>query len=197
MPRQAWLLLTVIGLAVVGALPARAQKLIEFDRNDPEIRTFRQRSPGGESSAGGNRMPSLALPVLDFRRPPVAGLGGFESTKPARRAVPIYRRSDPTTYTMRHVYDDVVILVSGDLKIQNEVEESASGDAASSLVIETADIDPGAEDTMARVVFYKYRIPYTIEVECGEKRLELCRSEEQLRTLAGRLGLISVPRSPR
>ncbi len=175
------------------AWSAGAQNLIQFNRNDPEIQAFRARSPGGESSAAGTRMPPLSLPVLDFKQPPVAGLGGFESTAAARPAIPIFRASDPTGYSVRHVYPGVVIEVSGELKISGE--QSVPGAApATGIVVQPAD-PANPEEQTGYVTVHKYGIPYVISVSCEEARVSLCRSETQLRTMAERLGLISVPQA--
>ena len=118
-------------------------------------------------------------------------LGGFESATPSVREFPVYDPKDPTTYTVRHRYGDVDITVSADLNIQGEYDGSAPAVPPGGIVVEAAGRD---EPPIARVTLYKFRIPYVIDVECGSQHATLCRNEKQLRALAERLALVSVPK---
>lgn len=188
--------LSICGVAMM-CLPATdasgqsKRKMIGFERNHPEILNFRQKFPGGESSVGGAKMPALALPVLDFTYPAVVGLGGFESGAPSVREFPVFDPSDPTTYTVHHRYGDVEITVSGDLNIQGTYDAPGPKVPPNGVVVEAASPD---EEPIARVTVYKFKIPYVIDVECGAAHATLCRDETQLRALAERLTLVSVPK---
>lgn len=189
-------ILSICGVALMGVAATDAssqsrRKLIGFERSHPDILAFRQKFPGGESSLAGTKMPALALPVLDFTYPAVVGLGGFESGAPSVREFPVYDPRDPTTYTVRHRYGDVDITISGDLNIQGTYDGAAPDVPPGGIVVEAASPD---EPAIARITLYKFGIPYVIDVECGAAHVKLCRDETQLRALAERLALVSVPK---
>ncbi|CAM9896764.1 unnamed protein product [Phaeothamnion confervicola] len=173
------------------AFSQSSRKLIGFERNHPEILAFRQKFPDGESSFAGTKVPALALPVLDFTYPAVAGLGGFASAAPSIREFPVFDPRDPTTYTVHHRYGDVDITISGDLNIQGTPDGAGPGGTPSDIVVEAASPE---EEPVARVTAYKFRIPYVIDIVCGPAHAQLCRDETRLRTLAERLALVSVPK---
>lgn len=182
----------VIGAAATDAFSQSRRKSIGFERNNPEILAFRKQFPGGESSPGGIKMPALALPMLDFTYPAVVGLGGFESSEtPSVREFPVFDPKDPTNYTVRHRYGDVDITVSADLNIQGTDESEAPALPPDGMIVEPASPD---EAPIARITVYKFKIPYVIDVECGPAHAKLCRDEAQLRALAKRLALVSVPK---
>jgi len=181
----------VLCIAATDAFSQQNRRVIAFERDHPEILSFRQKFPGGESTLAGVKVPSLALPVLDFTYPAVVGLGGFESAAPAVRELPVFDPRDPTTYTVRHRYGDVDITISGDINIQGTHQANVPDVPADGIVAEPAD---PSEMPIARVTVYKFRIPYVIDVECGPAHVKLCRDEAQLRALAQRLALVSVPK---
>lgn len=180
-----------MGVAATDASSQSDRKLIGFERSHPDILAFRHKFPGGESSLAGVKMPALALPVLDFTYSAVVGLGGFESGAPSVREFPVYDPRDPTTYTVRHRYGDVDITISGDLNIQGTYDGAAPEVPPSGIVVEAGSPD---EEPIARITVYKFRIPYVIDIECGAAHAKLCRDETQLRALAERLALVSVPK---
>jgi hypothetical protein len=189
-------ILSIIGVAMICFVGTDAagqanRQTIVFDRNNPEILAFRRANSGGESIVGGRKVPSLALPVLDFTYPAVVGLGGFESGAPVVRELPVYDPRDPTTYSVHHRYGDVDITVSADLNIQGNYEAGAPPVPADGIEVEPA--SPG-ELPIARVTLYKFGIPYVIDIECGAAHAKLCRDATQLRALAKRLALVSVPK---
>ena len=183
----------VVAMGVVAgdASSQTKRNLIAFERTNPEILAFRRTFPGGESTLAGTKMPSLALPVLDFTYPAVVGLGGFESGAPAVREFPVFDPRDPTTYSVRHRYGDVDITVSADLNIQGDYEAAAPRVPNDGIEVEPAEPD---EPPIARVTLYKFGIPYVIDIECGAAHAKLCRDAKQLRALAKRLALVSVPK---
>lgn len=190
-------MVSILALVLLDAFVTRApaESLINFNRNDPDIVAFREKYPGGESSVAGKKVPSLALPVLDFTYPAVAGIGGFENAMPETdREELLYDPKDPTNYSMQHSYDDVTIVVTADLNVQTKFDDKAKDIARDEVIVEPARrIDP-EQPMMARVTLYKFGIPYTIDVECGPKHIMLCRNTRQLRAIAERLALVSVPK---
>ena len=186
------------GLVVAGGLSTEtpAQGLIGFERSHPEIVAFRRKHPGGESVVSGRKVPALALPVLDFTYPAVVGLGGFESGAAPEtvREAPVYDPRDPTTYSVRHIYGDVTIVVTADLNIQSSVDAKARAIAPDNIEVEVAQRGDPELPAIARVTLYKFGIPYTIDIECGHAHAALCRNAKQLRALAERLALVSVPK---
>ncbi len=184
-------LVIAMGVVATDASAAHKRNLIGFEKKSPEIQAFLRKFPGGESNLVGAKVPSLALPVLDFTYPAVVGLGGFESAVPAVREFPVYDPRDPTTYSVRHRYGDVDITVSADLNIQGDYEAAAPPVPKDGIEVEAAGPD---EPPIARVTLYKFGIPYVIDVECGRAHEKLCRDAKQLHALAKRLALVSVPK---
>jgi hypothetical protein len=197
MTMQERLMISILALVLLDAFVTRApaESLINFNRNDPDIIAFREKYPGGESSVAGKRVPSLALPVLDFTYPAVAGIGGFESAMPETdREELLYDPKDPTNYSMQHSYDDVTIIVTADLNVQTTFDGKTKDFARDEMVVEPARLFDPEQPRMARVTLYKFGIPYTIDIECGPKHIMLCRNSKQLRAIAERLALVSVPK---
>lgn len=181
-----------IATSAAFACYARAQGLIDYNKNDTAILNFKAATPGGESSVGGARIKSLGLPVLDFKQPPVAGAAGFESGVTPRRGLAIYDPKSQYTYSIRHVYDGVIILVSADLRISQDVA-GASPVSDQDIVIEPTPPDEKL-DLLARAVVYRFGIPYTIDIECKPNRAQICKSEAEIRKIIGKLQLVSVPK---
>jgi len=186
-------LLSAVAVLFAVSSGAGAQGIIQYDRNAPEIRSFRATSPGGESSVGGSRVRSLDLPVLDFKEPPVAGAAGFESTVTARRGIPIYDPSSRATYAIRHVYEGVTILISADLRYISSSDTAQQSPPLPDRSIEVGNSNDD-DGLMAWAIERRFGVPYTIYFECPEQKANICRDRSEIEKILNKLQLVSVPR---
>jgi hypothetical protein len=164
-------------------LPASAQGVLNFDRNDPALVAFRQQ-PVAAAPAGAT---DLAIPVL-----------GLLPTGPVAAGPPPVLVSDaardPKWYSLIYDRGDVKITVTGDLNYQQVPDAARLPDAPTEQFVLASGDDP-EEPVTAQAVIYRFpRIPYTIDVICkSPTAYQLCRSEQQLRDLISGIGILAAP----
>jgi hypothetical protein len=164
-------------------LPAAAQGVLNFDRNDPALVAFRQQ-PVAAAPAGAT---GLAIPVL-----------GLVPTGPVPAGAPPVLVSDaardPKWYSLIYDRGDVKITVTGDLNFQDVPDAARLPDAPTEQFVLASTDDPD-EPVTAQAIIYRFpRIPYTIDVFCkSPNTYQLCRSEQQLRDLISGIGILAAP----
>jgi hypothetical protein len=165
------------------ALPASAQGVLNFDRNDPALVAFRQQ-PVAAAPAGAA---GLAIPVL-----------GLLPTGPVPAGPPPVLVSDaardPNWYSLIYDRGDVKITVTGQLNYQQVSDAVRLPDAPAEQFALASGDDP-EEPVMAQAIIYRFpRIPYTVDVFCkSPTTYQLCRSEQQLRDLISGIGILAAP----
>lgn len=206
--RSAILAAALIG---VGAAAQAADKLIEVQWSDPEIRSFvAEKAPTRSlGPAEDDKLAKLKLPVLAFEATP----GVVERTfrlgpRPATERDVVMDEDNPVWYQIVESYGDVTVSVSADLRVQHEFspesfpvyENKARGAApeAGPTVSVFDDRDSGGEEGyLAEYTITKYGVPYTVTIECTEEARDECRDTTQIARDAELLKLIrATPPAP-
>ena len=180
-------LLPLFALLALAGFPsaASAQAVLSFDRNDPALVAFRQQpvAAAPQGAAG------LAIPVLGLvptsTAPVAAGPPPVLVSDAAR---------DPRWYSLVYDRGDVKITVTGDLNYQEVPDAARLPDGPAEQFNLASEDDPG-EPVSAQATIYRFpRIPYVIDVICKSAAVyQLCRSEQELRTLISGIGVLAAP----
>lgn len=203
----------ILAAALIGAAAAAqaADKLIEVQWSDPEIRSFvAEKAPTRSlGPAEDDKLAKLKLPVLAFEATP----GVVERTfrlgpRPATERDVVMDEDNPVWYQIVESYGDVTVSVSADLRVQHEFspesfpvyENKARGAApeAGPTVSVFDDRDSGGEEGyLAEYTITKYGVPYTVTIECTEEARDECRDTTQIARDAELLKLIrATPPAP-
>jgi hypothetical protein len=188
-----------------------ADKLIEVQWSDPEIRNFVATSapPRSLGPAVDDQLSKLKLPVLAFEGTP----GVVENTfrlgpRPATERDVVMDEENPVWYQLVERYGDVTVSVSADLRVQHTFDpdkfpiyENTSRGAAPQAgpVVSVFDdrASGGEEGYLAEYTVTKYGVPYTVTVECTDAAKEECRDTTQIAKDAELLKLIrATPPTP-
>lgn len=189
-------------LVTAGGQAAFAQKgEIEVQWNDPEIKKFEQRSKSraaGPSQLFDPRMAKLKLPVLGFERSLPVVTRSFGVAPRPRRTLTM-DENNPVWYELSYDYgDDIKVTVEADLRVQTKLKPDAKvydGNRNFSLDSEISVFDDTSEVGMMGAIaeFKVYRfgqVPYTVTVECSEKKKAVCRDVDALKRDKKLLGII-------
>lgn len=184
-------------LAAVAASAAfAADKLIEVEWSDPEIKSFvsahRDAAARSLGPTADDRLAKLKLPVLAFDGTP----GIVEKTlnigpRPAVERDVVMDEAEPVWYQLVERYGDVTVSVSADLRVQHEFPEGAiklytdesrgAGPTAGPAVSVFDETDYGGEEGfLAEYTITRFGVPYTVTVECSEEAKDQCRDTTQI-----------------
>jgi len=170
-----------------------ADKLITVDWSSPEIAAFVQRrvtAAAEPRDAEAKKLDKLKLPALGFELPPATVTNALGATaRPSRNRKVIMDESNPVWYQLVDRYDDVVVTVTADLRIQQELPAdtpvygatgpSASPQSTISVFDERAEV--GMEGAIAEYTLFKFpNIPYKVSIECPPGRTASCRDVETI-----------------
>lgn len=206
--RSAILAATIVS---AGAVAQAADKLIEVQWSDPEIRSFvaANAQPRSLGPAEDDKLARLKLPVLAFEATP----GVVEKTfrlgpRPATEREVVIDEENPVWYQIVENYGDVTVSVSADLRVQHEFspesfpiyenEARSAAPQAGPTVSVFDDRDSGGEEGyLAEYTITKYGVPYTVTIECTEEAKDECRDTTQIAKDADLLKLIrATPPAP-
>jgi hypothetical protein len=201
----------VAGAVCAAGSVAAADKLIEVQWSDPEIRNFVATStpPRSLGPTADDQLAKLKLPVLAFEHTP----GVVENTfrlgpRPATERDVVMDEDNPVWYQIVERYGDVTVSVSADLRVQHTfppdkfpIYENKSRGAAPQAgpVVSVFDdrASGGEEGYLAEYTVTKYGVPYTVTVECTDAAMEECRDTTQISKDAELLKLIrATPPAP-
>ncbi|MCC7252977.1 hypothetical protein [Hyphomicrobium sp.] len=201
----------VSAFACAATLAQAADKLIEVQWSDPEIKSFvaANATPRSLGPTADDKLSKLKLPVLAFDATP----GVVENTfrlgpRPATERDVVMDEENPVWYQIVENYGDVTVSVSGDLRVQHTFapdkfpvyENTARGAAPQSgpTVSVFDDRDQGGEEGyLAEYTITKYGVPYTVTVECTEQAKDECRDTTQISKDSDLLKLIrATPPAP-
>lgn len=193
-----------VALLCTGALAQAADKLIEVQWSDPEIRSFvaSNAQPRSLGPAADDQLSRLRLPVLAFEATP----GVVEKTfrlgpRPATERDVVMDEENPVWYQLVERHGDITVSVSADLRVQHEFspdkfpiyENKSRGAApqAGPVVSVFDDRDSGGEEGfLAEYTVTRYGVPYTVTIECTEAAKDECRDTTQIAKDAELLTLI-------
>ncbi len=187
---------SIAAVATVGPGPAsgREDKLIEIDWNDPALSRFRARGVAPTvrtfSADDQAKLSKLRLPVLAFDGMPAiaARALGRSSLAAPKRSIAM-DEADPVWYAITDEYDGITVTVTAERRIVGPLPPSAevntrSLEAAPPPFERSMPSDPevpGEEGYIVEYTVYKFGkngggIPYTVTIECEERRKEDCRA---------------------
>lgn len=198
-------------LAGTASVAQGADKLIEVQWSDPEIKSFVAAKAPTRSlgPAEDDKLAKLKLPVLAFEATP----GVVENTfrlgpRPVTERDVVMDEENPVWYQIVENYGDVTVSVSADLRVQHEFspdafpvyENKARGaapEAGPSVSVFDDRGSGGEEGYLAEYTITKYGVPYTVTVECTEEAQAECRDTTQIAKDADLLKLIrATPPTP-
>jgi hypothetical protein len=197
------LLIVAAALAALHAVAVNAQdvKRLTVNQDDPALEKFRASPPRaarGRSKAEQSNLKELQgreIPVLNFTTPPLAKASKGRSAVRCKQDV--VTDDDPGWYSVRHDCQGTIITVTGDRRVQTELQAAAPRAATNpgGLVVRPATGDLGDSGGLtAEMVLTRYpNIPYSITVTCTPANIATCKSESELRKIADGLGLVAVP----
>ncbi len=206
------------GLALVALVSAAAplkaaDKLIDVQWTDPEIKSFVSAAaanpPRSLGPTADDQLSKLKLPVLAFEATPGVAENTFRlGPRPATERDVVMDEENPVWYQIVERYGDVTVSVSGDLRIQHvfpegtfPIYENTSRGAAPQAGPAASVFDDrnegGEEGYLAEYTITKYGVPYTVTVECTLQAKDECRNTTQISKDSELLKLIrAAPPAP-
>lgn len=187
-----------------------ADKLIEVQWNDPEIKNFVASGTPSRSlgPTADDQLSKLKLPVLAFESTPGVVQNTFRlGPRPEIVRDVVMDEENPVWYQIVERYGDVTVSVSADLRIQHVFPEtyvvyekkSPGAAAQSGPTVSVFDdrASGGEEGYLAEYTINKFGVPYTVTVECTAEAKEECRDTTQISKDSELLKLIRAdPPSP-
>lgn len=197
-------------LAVSSAIAA--DKLIEVQWSDPEIKTFvsavAANPPRSLGPSADDQLSKLKLPVLAFDATPGVAENTFRiGPRPATERDVVMDEANPVWYQIVERYGDVTVSVSGDLRVQHAFPadfpvyknqtQGAAPQAGPSVSVFDDRNEGGEEGLLAEYTITRFGVPYTVTVECSDEAKSQCRDTTQISKDADLLKLIrATPPTP-
>lgn len=186
----------ITGVSLVGAAPVvcAADKLIEVQWSDPQIKDFVANRAAAAPSLGpaDDQLAKLKLPVLAFEATPGIAENTFRiGPRPATERDVVMDEANPVWYQIVERYGDVTVSVSADLRVQHQFSpdafpiyenKSAGAAAQGGPVVSVFDdrASGGEEGYLAEYTIMRYGVPYTVTVECTDAAKDECRDTAQI-----------------
>jgi hypothetical protein len=183
-------------LAFAAPPAAAADKLIEVQWTDPEIKGFASAAaanpPRSLGPTADDQLSKLKLPVLAFEATPGVAENTFRlGPRPATERDVVMDEANPVWYQIVERYGDVTVSVSADLRIQHEFSadtfpiyenkaRSAAPQAGPTVSVFDDRNEGGEEGFLAEYTVTKYGVPYTITVECTDQAKDQCNDTTQI-----------------
>ncbi|MFT5176590.1 MAG: hypothetical protein ACI8W7_004786 [Gammaproteobacteria bacterium] len=194
---------SLLGLVTITAAAQTNQIPVKWD--DPQIKKFQQRTKTrgvGPSTLFDPRLAKLKLPVLGFEKPMPNVRSAFGVSPPRARRTLTMDESNPIWYELSYDYgDDVKVTIDADLRIQSKLPSDAKVYAAPrNFATDEAEIsvfddrsEVGMIGAIAEFKVYRFgQVPYTVTIECSEKKKAVCQDVEALKSDKQFLRLISA-----
>ncbi|MGE3227835.1 MAG: hypothetical protein AB7J30_00145 [Hyphomicrobium sp.] len=189
-----------------------ADKLIEVQWSDPEIKSFVAANPQPRSlgPTADDQLSKLKLPVLAFEATPGVAEKTFHlGPRPALERDVVMDDANPVWYQLVERYGDITVSVSGDLRVQHEfapgafpiyekpVTPGAAPQAGPTVSVFDDRAEGGEEGYLAEYTIMKFGVPYTVTVECTDLAKDQCRDTTQISKDSELLKLIrAAPPAP-
>jgi hypothetical protein len=183
-------------LAFAAPPAAAADKLIEVQWTDPEIKGFVSAAaanpPRSLGPTADDQLSKLKLPVLAFEATPGVAENTFRlGPRPATERDVVMDEANPVWYQIVERYGDVTVSVSADLRVQHEFSpetfpiyenkaRSAAPQAGPTVSVFDDRNEGGEEGFLAEYTVTKYGVPYTITVECTDQAKDQCNDTTQI-----------------
>lgn len=183
----------LLALAASGA--SAADKLIEVQWNDPEIKSFVSAAaanpPRSLGPAADDQLAKLKVPVLAFEATPGVAESTFRlGPRPATERDVVMDEDNPVWYQIVERYGDITVSVSADLRVQhafpadfpvyrNETQGAAPQAGPSVSVFDDRN-EGGEEGLLAEYTITRFGVPYTVTVECTDEAKAQCRDTTQI-----------------
>jgi hypothetical protein len=196
----------VLAASVIAAPHAAAASLIPFDQQAPELQAQRDKQARNPFLTVRSPEPGdvpLKLPVFELPSSLLISTqgrsgGDMAEAPPAKRTV----MTDSETGLWYAITDEIpgaTISVYADRRLIEGVsptaerERDVAADGKPSVEIIAADPDNTVEESVeARIVTYRFGLPYVIEVAC-EEDMPLCYQPSALAQLEAALDLVYAP----
>ncbi|MFY0613601.1 MAG: hypothetical protein JXQ99_18870 [Hyphomicrobiaceae bacterium] len=191
------LMAVCIGLGCISmtAITAAAQaNKITVKWNDPEIARFQRRSRTRSLGAGAlfdPRLAKLKLPVLGYEKTIPKVRSAFGVAPRARRTLTM-DETNPVWYEIAYDYgDDIKVTVEADLRIQTKLPPGAkvytkprgaalTGDSDISVFDGRSEV--GMIGAIAEFKVYRFgQVPYSVTIECSERKKAVCQDVDALK----------------
>lgn len=207
-------LLAALAILASMATPlAAADKLIDVQWTDPEIKSFVSATaanpPRSLGPTADDQLSKLKLPVLAFDATPGVAENTFRlGPRPATERDVVMDEGNPVWYQIVERYGDVTVSVSADLRVQHEfspesfpIYQNPSAGAAPQAGPAVSVFDDrnegGEEGLLAEYTITRYGVPYTVTVECTDEAKAQCRDTSQISKDSELLKLIrATPPTP-
>ncbi|MGI9476151.1 MAG: hypothetical protein ACR2PI_05570 [Hyphomicrobiaceae bacterium] len=195
-----------LGLVCAATTTAVAQtKQIAVKWDDPEIKRFQRRSRRrslGASALFDPRLAKLKLPVLGYERTIPKVRSAFRVAPRARRTLTMDERN-PVWYEIAYDYgEDIKVTVEADLRVQTRLPPGTKvyDKPRNFAVSQDSDIsvfdgrsEVGMIGAIAEFKVYRFgQVPYSVTIECSEKKMAVCQDVDALKRDKRFLRLISA-----
>lgn len=198
-----WLGAGALAVAASSAVAQSNQIAVKWD--DPAIAQFQKRAKArslGVSALFDPRLSKLKLPVLGYEKPMPKVRSAFGVSPPRARRSLTMDESNPIWYEISYDYgDDIKVTVEADLRVQTKLPRGAKVyTSPRNFALDDTDIsvfdgrsEVGMIGAIAEFKVYRFgQVPYSVTIECSEKKKAVCQDVAALKRDKKFLRLISA-----